>query len=229
MVTELRIHGNYSIPDADVIRLAGVAAGDRIEPETLDAIAARLRASDRFEDVEVRKRYTSLTRSDEVALILVVRERPAPAAGNRVARVLNAMARQTLFIPILDYAEGNGFTYGARFSLVDVLGDGGKVSAPVTLGGTRQAALEFEKRFDTRLVHTVRGGASASRHVNQHHQVNDRRTEVWVGADRKVVDALRGLGTGRLERRPVRIDRRASRDIPGRARARHPARRRVPA
>ena len=191
MVTELRIHGNYSIPDVDVMRLAGVAVGDRIEPETLDAIAARLRASNRFEDVEVRKRYTSLTRSDEVALILVVRERPAPAAGNRVARVLTVLARQTLFIPILDYTEGNGFTYGARFSVVDVLGERGKVSVPVTLGGTRQAAVEFEKRFDTRLVHAVRGGASASRHENQHYRVNDRRTEVWVGADRKVVDALR--------------------------------------
>ena len=191
VVTELRIHGNYSIPDADVMRLAGVAAGDRIEPETLDAIAARLRATNRFEDVEVRKRYTSLTRSDEVALILVVRERPAAAAGNRVARVLNTLARQTLFIPILDYVEGNGFTYGARFSLVDVLGEGGTVSVPATLGGTRQAALELGKRFDTRLVHAVRGGATASRHENQHYRVNDRRTEVWVGADRKVVGALR--------------------------------------
>ena len=32
VVTELRIHGNYSIPDADIIRLAGVVPGDRIEP-----------------------------------------------------------------------------------------------------------------------------------------------------------------------------------------------------
>ena len=191
VVTELRIHGNYSIPDAEVIRLAGVAAGDRITPETLDAIAARLRSSNRFEDVEVRKRYTSLTRSDEVALILVVRERPTPVAGNPMVRVLTTVARQTLFIPILDYAEGTGFTYGARFSLVDVLGERGTVSVAVTLGGTRQAALELEEWFDTRLVHAVRGGVSASRHENQHYRVNDRRTEVWVGADRTVVDALR--------------------------------------
>ena len=84
LVTELRVHGNYSIPDADVMRLAGVATGDRIESETLALIAARLRASNRFEDVEVRKRYTSLIRSDEVALILVVRERPSPVVGTRV-------------------------------------------------------------------------------------------------------------------------------------------------
>ena len=104
---------------------------------------------------------------------------------------MSTVLRQTLFIPILDYAEGNGVTYGARFSLVDVLGERGRVSVPVTLGGTRQAALELEKRFDAGLVHALRGGASASRHENQHYQVNDRRAEVWVGADRQVVDALR--------------------------------------
>ena len=191
VVTELRVHGNYSIPDADIMRLAGVVPGDRIEPETLHAIEARLRASKRFEDVEVRKRYTSLSRSDEVALILVVRERPAPATGNRMARVLYAASRQTLFMPVLNYAEGHGLTYGARFSVVDVLGEGGKLTVPLTLGGTRQAALELEKRFDTGVVHVLRGGVSVSRQENQHYRLNDSRTEVWVGADRKIVDALR--------------------------------------
>ena len=191
VVTELRIHGNYSIPDADILQLAGVVLGDRIEPETLRAIEARLRASNRFEDVEVRKRYTSLSRTDEVALILVVRERSASSTGNRMARVLYAASRRTLFMPMLDYAEGHGVTYGARFSLVDVLGEGGRLTVPLTLGGTRQAALEIEKRFDSGVVHVLRGGVSVSRQENQHYRVTDRRTEVWVGADRKVVDALR--------------------------------------
>ena len=191
VVTELRIHGNYSIPDADILQLAGVVLGDRLEPETLRAIEARLRASNRFEDVEVRRRYTSLSRTDEVALILVVRERSASSTGNRMARVLYAASRRTLFMPMLDYAEGHGVTYGARFSLVDVLGEGGRLTVPLTLGGTRQAALEIEKRFDSGVVHVLRGGVSVSRQENQHYRVTDRRTEVWVGADRKVVDALR--------------------------------------
>ena len=191
VVTEVRIHGNYSVPDADVARLAGIAPGDPIDAGTLEAIVARLRASDRFDDVEVRKRYTSLTRSDEVALILLVHERPAPASDNRMVRALYAASRHTLFMPILNYAEGNGFTYGARFSLVDVLGDRGKLSAPLTLGGSRQAALELEKRFDTGVVHALRGGVSWSSHENQHYRVDDQRTEAWLGADRKVVDAVR--------------------------------------
>ncbi len=191
VVTEVRVHGNYSVPDADVLRLAGVAPGDRIGPDTLDAVVARLRASDRFDDVEVRKRYTSLTRSDAVALIVLVRERPASATGNRMARVLYAASRQTLFMPVLNYAEGHGFTYGARFSVVDVLGERGRLTIPITFGGTRQAALELEKRFDIGAVHTLRGGVSVSRQENQHYRMNDRRTEVWVGADRELVDVLR--------------------------------------
>jgi len=74
LIAELRVHGNYSVPDADVVALAGVVLGDRLDPDGLDAIAGRLRASDRFDAVEVRKRYTSLSRTDEVALILVVEE-----------------------------------------------------------------------------------------------------------------------------------------------------------
>ena len=192
VVTELRIHGNYSVPDADVMQMAGIAPGDRIGPDTLDTIVARLRASGRFDEVEVRKRYTSLTRSNEVALIVLVRERPASVKRNRMLRALYAASRQTLFIPVLNYNEGHGFTYGARFTLVDVLGDRGRLSVPLTLGGTRQAALELEKRFDAGVVHAVRGGVSTSRQQeNQHYRVTDRRIEVWIGADRKVAGPLR--------------------------------------
>ena len=191
VVTGLRVHGNYSMPDADVVRLAGVEAGDEIGPGALDAIATRLRASDWFDEVDVRKRYTSLTRSDAVTLILVVRERPAPVRGGPIVRALSAASRQALLVPMLDHTECHGFTYGARLTLVDVLGERGRLSVPLTLGGTRQAALELEKRFDAGPVHTVRGGVSASRLENQHYLVADRRVSAWLGADRRIVDALR--------------------------------------
>ncbi len=136
-----------------MVALAGVVLGDRLDPDGLEAIAGRLRASDRFDAVEVRKRYTSLSRTDEVALILVVEERPAASVtGGRMARVLTTALRQTMFVPILDYTEGNGFTGGGRFTVVDVLGERGTVSVPLSVGGTRQAAVEMEKRFDQGLV-----------------------------------------------------------------------------
>ena len=190
-ITELRVHGNYSVPDADVMALAGVVLGDRLDPDGLEAIAGRLRASDRFDAVEVRKRYTSLSRTDEVALILVVEERPAASVtGGRMARVLTAALRQTMFVPILDYTEGNGFTGGGRFTLVDALGERGTVSVPLSVGGTRQAAVEIEKRFDQGLMHALRGGVSASRVENTHFRIADRRSEVWAGAGRQLVGPL---------------------------------------
>ena len=192
LITELRVHGNYSVPDADVLGLAGVAPGDRIDLHGLAAIAERIRASGRFDAVEVRKRYTSLTRTDEVALILVVEERPAASVtGGRMGRLLTTALRQTMFLPILGYTEGQGVTYGGRFTLVDTLGDRGTLSVPLTFGGTRLAALEVEKRFERGPVHALRGGVSASRFENQHFRVNDRRSELWVGADRRLVDGLR--------------------------------------
>ena len=191
VVTELRVHGNYSVPDADVIRMVGIAPGDPIGPDTIDTVVARLRASELFDDVEVRKRYTSLTSSDDVALIVLVHERPVSVERNRMVRALYSVSRQTLVMPIVDYAEGHGLTYGARFSLVEMLGDRGRLTVPLTLGGKRQAALELEKGFDVGMVHAVRGGVSTSRLENQHYRVTDRRIEAWVGADRTVAGALR--------------------------------------
>ncbi|MDA1093328.1 MAG: BamA/TamA family outer membrane protein [Acidobacteria bacterium] len=199
LITELRVHGNYSVPDADVLGLAGVAPGDRLSSDGLETIADRLRASGRFDAVDVRKRYTSLTRTDEVALILVVEERPAASvAGGRMARVLTTALRQTMFVPIVDYTEGEGFTGGARFTLVDVLGDRGTVSVPLSVGGTRQVALELEKRFDRGPIDALRGGVSARRVLNTHFDIHDRRSEVWVGADRALAAGLRVSADTRL-------------------------------
>ncbi len=193
VVAELRVHGNHSIPDADILKLAGVAVGDAVEADTVDRIAARLRASGRFESVEVRKRYTSLVRREAVALILVVRERPGAAdpARRAVGRALGFLARRTMFLPILDYAEGHGYSYGARFRLVDVAGAGSSLAVPLTWGGTRRAGVALEKRFETGVVHALRAGAAATRQENQHYRVRDRRLSVWAGADRRLAGPLR--------------------------------------
>ena len=193
VVAEVRVHGNHSIPDADILKLAGVAVGDPVEPGTLDAVADRLRASGRFESVEVRKRYTSLVRREAVALILLVRERPGAAdpARRAMGRALGFLARRTMFLPILDYAEGHGYSYGARFSLVDVAGARSSLSVPLTWGGTRRAGAALEKRFETGVVHALRAGAAATRQENQHYRVPDRRLSVWAGADRRLAGPLR--------------------------------------
>jgi POTRA domain, FtsQ-type len=83
IVAEVRVHGNIRIPDAEILKLAGIAVGAPLPDTGVTGIEDRLRASGRFESVEVRKRFRSLTATEEVALILLRHFRPsAPLAAS---------------------------------------------------------------------------------------------------------------------------------------------------
>lgn len=179
-VVEIRVHGNYSIPDGEVLALAGVALGDGVDDGVVDAIARRLAASRRFETVEVHKRYRSLSATDRIALVIVVRERPR-------AR----LAGWLMFAPILSYEEGYGVSYGMRFSLVDVPGGGGRLSVPVTWGADRRTAIEVERPFANGALGRVRGGASSGRRMHPHFEVDDRRSRVWGGVEHGLAFGVR--------------------------------------
>ena len=190
-VVDLRIHGNHTIPDGEVLALAGVAVGDAVDEAVVDAIARRLEASGRFEAVEVRKRYRSLTATDRIALVIVVRERPRASVRNPVARSLARLAGQSMFLPVLRYDEGYGVSYGARFSFVDVLGKASRVSVPATWGGDRRVAVEAERPLSGGVVDRVRAGGSHGRRTHPYFGVEDRRTRAWLGFDRELGNGLR--------------------------------------
>ena len=113
-VVDVRVHGNHSIPDGEVLALAGIAVGDVVAAGDLDSVTLRLEASGRFETVEVRKRYRSLTATDRIALIIVVRERPRASIRNPVVRSFARLVGQSMFLPVIRYDEGYGMSYGAR-------------------------------------------------------------------------------------------------------------------
>ncbi len=190
-VVDLRVHGNHSIPDDAVLALAGVAVGDAVDAGVADAVMLRLEASGRFESVEVRKRYRSLVATDRIALIIVVRERPRASIRNPVVRSFARLAGQSMFLPVLRYDEGYGMSYGARFSFVDVLGQGSRVSVPATWGGDKRVALEVERPLAGGVVDRVRGGGSHGRRTHPYFGVEDRRTRVWMGVDRELELGLR--------------------------------------
>ena len=189
-VVDLRIHGNHTMPDAEVLALAGVAVGDVVDQVAVDAITERLEASGRFQEVEVRKRYRSLTATDRIALIIVVRERPRASIRNPVVRSLARLAGQSMWLPVLRYDEGYGVSYGARFSLVDVLGEGSRVSVPATWGGDKRVTMEVERPL-SRGSDRVRAGGSHGRRTHPYFGVEDRRTRAWVGFDRDLGNGLR--------------------------------------
>ena len=154
VIAEVRVHGNAYLRDEEVIKLAGVAVGQPLAPDGIAAIERRLKASGHFDSVEVRKRYRSLDSSTDVALILLVNERAgftSETVSERPATFGWARLKSKLmFLPILDYDDGYGFTYGGRVSTIGMLGMGERLSVPLTWGGTRRAAIEGDRHVQDR-------------------------------------------------------------------------------
>lgn len=175
-VVEIRLHGNTSIPDEEVLELAGAAVGDPADEEALAAIRARLEDSGRFESVRVERRFRSLTGTEEVVLLIEVVE----ARG---------VAGKLLFLPILAGSEEEGFVYGARVSGHDLLGGGEILSLPLTWGGVRRAALEVQRDFgNTR----VGGFAQLRSWENPHFELRDERAGGGIWLQRRLADSLWG-------------------------------------
>jgi hypothetical protein len=156
----VRVHGNHSITDAEVIEIAGISQGDPFAPEGDLAIEDRLLRSGKFETVEVRVRYQGLDDSGDVALVLVVREKPSTAGRLMVG-------------PLIDWSDEYGVTLGGRVAVVDLPADG-RLAFPMSWGGKRQAGIEANFG-DARLELT------RWRRVNPHFDVADNRLEIGGG------------------------------------------------
>jgi outer membrane protein assembly factor BamA len=96
-----------------------------------------------------------------------------------------------MWLPILKFEDGYGFTYGARTAFVDTLGPKSRISVPLTWGGERRAAVEGERAFDRGPLSVVRATAALDRRENPHFNVPDSRRELAVVADRAVASWLR--------------------------------------
>jgi outer membrane protein assembly factor BamA len=146
--------------------------------------------------VEVRKRYRSLTATNEVALVLLVHEKPGLRSAadidvNPIVRPWHRLRSRLMFLPILSYADGYGFTYGARFSTVDALGAGERLSVPLTWGGTRRAALELERTFDRGPLTRVEASAGIWSRENPRFEIRDERVELRARAERLIAGVFR--------------------------------------
>ena len=173
IVVEVRVHGNHSIADEEILALAGVVVGQNLDDTTASLLEERLWASGRFDTVEVRKRYRSLTDDGQLVLVIVVHEK-------------ERWVDKLLFLPILQLTEEYGLTYGARVTGVGMLGGDERLSLPLSWGGIKRAALEFDLDLDQRALSRVQVAFSASRRENPHYQIDDDRLEVRGRAMRRV-------------------------------------------
>jgi outer membrane protein assembly factor BamA len=190
VVAEVRIHGNYRTPDDEVLRIAGITVGSPLEPGAVDAAADRLRRSGRFEAAEVRKRYRSLDDVDRVAVIIAVTERPGVEKGGVMPGPMKRLGNTLMASPSLEYVDGYGFIAGGRVSFVNVLGKGGHLVAPLTLGSTRQAGLEADKVLRRGPVRRLHGGYAIVSRENPAYDTRDLRNQLWVEGSRPFARVL---------------------------------------
>ncbi len=190
VVTVVRVHGNHSTPDDEVLRIAAIVVGAPLAPSDVAAAQQRLADSGRFARVEIRQRARSIDDPSQVALIILVAEhasvRPIDVGLPPIPGPLGRLRSQTMFLPILNVRDGYGLTYGVRTTLVGGAQSTSRLSVPASWGGTRQLALEGERTFTSGAIAgrgaltRVRGSAGLWR---QEHPFFDQ------GQFRRYVDA----------------------------------------
>jgi hypothetical protein len=202
-VAAIQIQGNTATPDEEVRRLADVRVGMPFDAATVDAVAARLRAAKRFESVDVRKRFASIEDPSQITLVIIVDEGPVKIVmtgdPNSPTRVVRKRLPNILVLPILNREDGYGFTYGARLTLPDPhwMGKRSRIMFPLTWGGTKQAAIDLEKRLDGGVIDRVTAGASISRSANLAFGQDDDRARLFVRGEHEFSRVLRlGAVTG---------------------------------
>ena len=197
-IVEITVHGNHTTPDQDILNIAGLAVGDVPTAERLAAAETQLRDSHRFEAIEVRKRYQSIADPSQILIVLLVDEAPGVSKDNLTPGPVARFRAVAMWLSILRFEDGYGFTYGARTAFVDTMEPRSRISVPLTLGGERRAAVELERGFDHGPFSLVRGTAALDRRVNPHFDQPDSRREVAAQADRALLTWLRAGAVARV-------------------------------
>src|SRR5262249_62134140 len=128
--------------------------GMAVEANTVDDAAARLRASKKFEQVEVLKRFASIADPSQISIVILVDEGPVTlhddgritrgAAGPPIPGLSQAAAIGLMIMPIIKFEDGYGFSYGAQAAIPDVAGKGSRVSFPAPWGGEEGGGRELD-------------------------------------------------------------------------------------
>lgn len=203
----IQVQGNTVTPEGEIRELAALQVGMTLDARTLDAAADRLRQSKRFDHVEVLKRFASIEDPSQVICVIVVDEGPVEVLWDQArvepdgtvvfAPVRKLRGARFMFLPVLDYEDGYGFSYGLRSSIPNPAGAGSLLSFPTTWGGEKRAGVEFEKELKSPVASRLKAGAAITRRRHPFFDENDDRRAVWIRGERDISRALRvGVNAG---------------------------------
>jgi outer membrane protein assembly factor BamA len=199
VVGEVRVHGNHTTPDEKVLSIIGDVVGKPATEALLAEVTGTLEKSGQFDGVEVRKRFRSIDNPDDILLMVVVDEFPGvdPLDNYMPPSPAKRFVSSGMFLPILHYNDGYGFTYGLRSTFVDRLGPRSRISVPLSWGGERQARLQLERTFKNGPVDRVAGEFGIGRKENPHYEIGDTRTSFNARVEGAPLGWLRyGVGGG---------------------------------
>jgi len=204
VIAAILVHGNQVISTEEVTTIAGVKVSDPFTDKTIAEVTARLKASGKFETVDVRKRYASIEDMSQITLVILANEGsvritlPAlPGGDTKVER--RGAWHSLMFMPLLDGEDGYGFTYGVRVAYPQPIGPHSRLSFPLTWGGTRQAGAELDRTFLSGPVSRIEFGGAIQQKENPAYDIRDGRDRVW-GRVEKVMGRVRVGSTGGYQR-----------------------------
>jgi outer membrane protein assembly factor BamA len=198
-VVAIRVHGNHTTPDAEILKLAGLELRQAVTPTLVRDVEARLDKTGRFRSVEVRKRFASIADPTAILIVILVEEHAGIALDVPSPGPMRKLRAKTMWMPILRSEDGYGFIYGARVSFVDLLGPKTRISAPLTWGGERRASLDVERRFErgpiSRLL--LSGGIAQREHPAS--EIDDRRIGASLRLEKAFTSWFQLAGTTKLD------------------------------
>jgi outer membrane protein assembly factor BamA len=202
-IIDIRVQGNVLTTDAEMRQLAGVDVGTPFTPDLPDVVTERLRKTRKFESIQVLKRFASIADPSQIILVIIVNEGPVkleifkgvpdgpPTAGQEIGRVVKRRGLGLMWLPLLDFEDGYGFTYGVQLARQKVLGQNSRLSFPLTWGGDKQAGAQLEKIFNSGPLTRVETGAALDQRTNPFFLEDDTRDRLWVRGERAIGQPLR--------------------------------------
>jgi outer membrane protein assembly factor BamA len=231
VVVAIQVHGNTLTSTDDVIRASGIAIGDRVATATLSDAEARLRAALEPEEVEVLKRFASISDPTRVLVLIQLDEGPVrvdrpdadgaiPEAGALPAPRATAVRRSrvnVMLVPILGAEDGYGLTYGAQVAFAGHRSARRRrIVVPASWGGDKRLAAEYQQEFARRLAPGLRAGGMLQRRTHPFYQEHADRRRAWARAEWPLLRAVRAgseaawqsssLGSQDVEARSLGVD-----------------------
>lgn len=196
VIAVIQVHGNTISSTEEVVAVSELSVGAPFSELVRAAAEERLRMSGRYRDVEVLKRFASISDLTQITVLIQIDDGPVridppipggvpgglPGAGS-VPQASRRGPLNVMFAPILAAEDGYGFTYGARFAIAGYRNTPQRIVVPLSWGGDKRAGVEFQKEFSSRLAPDVRSGFMVQRREHPFFESDADRKRAWGRAD----------------------------------------------